>query len=232
MSEAADRKVALIVGASRGLGLGLAKAFLAKGWHVIATARDARGRLALDGLGGGDRLSVLTLDIMVADDIARVRRELGGRVLDVLFVNAGIARDPAAAIEDAPVEDFVDVMLTNALAPLRVIAALHDKVTAAGVVAAMSSSMGSVSGNAGGAWEIYRASKAALNQLMKSFAARHADGRTYLAVSPGWVRTDMGGDAAPLDIETSASGIVETLIARRGERGVHFVDFSNEVVPW
>lgn len=232
MSEVADRKVALIVGASRGLGLGLAKAFLAKGWDVVATVRDARGRLALDALAAGDRLSILMLDIMVADDIARVRRELDGRVLDALFMNAGIARDPAAAVEDAPVEDFVDVMLTNALAPLRVIAALHDQVKPAGVVAAMSSSMGSVSGNAGGAWEIYRASKAALNQLMKSFAARHTDGRTYLAVSPGWVRTDMGGDAAPLDIETSAAGIVETLVARAGTGGVHFVDFNNKIVAW
>lgn len=126
MSEVADRKVALIVGASRGLGLGLAKAFLAKGWDVVATVRDARGRLALDALAAGDRLSILMLDIMVADDIARVRREFDGRVLDALFMNAGIARDPAAAVEDAPVEDFVDVMLTNALAPLRVIAVLHD----------------------------------------------------------------------------------------------------------
>lgn len=232
MSEATDRKVALIVGASRGLGLGLAKAFLAKGWDVIATVRDARGRAALDALAAGDRLSIVTLDITVAEDIARVHRDLSGRALDVLFVNAGIARDPAAAIEDAPVEDFVDVMLTNALAPLRVIAALHDLVTPVGVAAAMSSNMGSVSGNAGGAWEIYRASKAALNQLMKSFAARHADGRTYLAVSPGWVRTDMGGDTAPLDVDTSAAGIVGTLIASAGKTGVHFVDFDNKVVPW
>lgn len=232
MSEATDRKVALIVGASRGLGMGLAKAFLARGWDVIATVRDARGRAALDALAAGDRLSIMMLDITVAEDIARVRRDLSGSALDVLFVNAGIARDPAAAIEDAPIEDFVDVMLTNALAPLRVIAALHDLVTPVGVVAAMSSNMGSVSGNAGGAWEIYRASKAALNQLMKSFAARHADGRTYLAVSPGWVRTDMGGDTAPLDVDTSAAGIVEALIASAGKTGVHFVDFDNKVVPW
>lgn len=232
MPEAEDRKVALIVGASRGLGLGLARAFLAKGWDVIATVRDARGRSALEALEDGGRLSVLTMDITVAEDIARVRSELAGRALDVLFVNAGIARDPAALVEDAPVEDFTDVMLTNALAPLRVIAAFHDRVRLEGVAAVMSSNMGSVSGNAGGAWEIYRASKAALNQLLKSFAARHADGRTYLAVSPGWVRTDMGGDAAPLDIETSAAGIVETLIARAGAGGVHFVDFKNEVVPW
>ena len=232
MSETRDCKVALIVGASRGLGFGLVEAFLARDWDVVATVRNARGRAALEALGAGDRLSVLTMDVTVEEDIARLRQELAGKMLDVLFVNAGIACDPAVSVEDTPVGDFVDVMVTNAFAPLRVIAGVHDRVRPDGVVAAMSSNMGSVSGNAGGAWEIYRASKAALNQLMKSFAARHADDRTYLAVSPGWVRTDMGGDFAPLDIATSTPGIVETLIARAGERGVHFVDFNNRVVPW
>jgi NAD(P)-dependent dehydrogenase (short-subunit alcohol dehydrogenase family) len=227
-----SEKVALIVGASRGLGLGLAEAFLARGWEVIATVRNERGRTALEAFAEKGRLSIVTMDITVAEDIERVRKTLSGRRLDVLFVNAGIANDPAAPIERVPEQDFLDVMATNALAPFRVIGALHGLMAPDGVVAAMSSNMGSVSGNAGGGWDVYRASKAALNQLMKSFAARHADGKTYLAVSPGWVRTDMGGDGAPLDVETSAAGIVGTVIARAGSGGVHFVDFRNDTIAW
>ncbi|WP_439622796.1 SDR family NAD(P)-dependent oxidoreductase [Shinella sp.] len=226
------QKVALIVGASRGLGLGLAEAFLARGWEVIATVRNERGRAALEALAGKGTLSIVTMDITVAKDIDHVQKTLSGRRLDVLFVNAGIANDPAAPIKSVPERDFLDVMATNALAPLRVIGALYGLMAPDGVVAAMSSNMGSVSGNAGGGWDVYRASKAALNQLMKSFAARHADGKTYLAVSPGWVRTDMGGDGAPLDVETSAAGIVATLIARAGSGGVQFVDFRNETIAW
>lgn len=229
MAEEPARKVALVVGASRGLGLGLAEAFLSRGFEVIATVRDERGRAALAGKGVH---RIEALDINAAEEIVRLRNALLGSVLDVLFVNAGIANDPAAPIEAVPVEDFVDVMVTNALSPLRVVAALHGLVAPAGVVAVMSSDMGSVAGNAGSGWEAYRASKAALNQLMKSFAARHPDGRTYLALSPGWVRTDMGGDDAPLDVATSAAGIVETLVTRSGSRGIHFVDYRNETVAW
>jgi NAD(P)-dependent dehydrogenase (short-subunit alcohol dehydrogenase family) len=232
MPQEQERKVIVIVGPSRGLGLGLVKACLSKGWEVIATVRDARGRSALETLDHQGRLAVATVDITSAEDIWRLRAELAGRALDTIFVNAGIASDPAASIETAPERDFIEVMATNALAPLRIIGALHSLVKPDGVIAAMSSNMGSVSGNQRSGWEIYRASKAALNQLMKSFAARNADGRTYLAVSPGWVRTDMGGDAAPIDVDTSASGIVETLMARSGTGGVHFVDFRNETIEW
>ncbi|QKC98272.1 hypothetical protein [Mesorhizobium sp. NZP2298] len=124
-------------------------------------------------------------------------------------------------------------MVTNALSPLRVIGALHDLVDPEGVVAAMSSGVGSINDNVGGRWEIDRASSEALNQMMKGFAIRKGNGRTYIAMSTGWVRTEMGGNgAAPLDIETSAHAIAETLIARSGAGGVHFVDFRNQPLAW
>ncbi|WP_137931746.1 SDR family NAD(P)-dependent oxidoreductase [Mesorhizobium comanense] len=227
-----DRKVALVVGASRGLGLGLVQAFVSRGWEAIATVRDAHGRDALETLAGNGLVSIEHLDINRPEDITALRKRLSARVLDVLFVNAGVSIDPSIAAEDVATQDFVDVMVTNALSPLRVMGALHDLVGPEGVVAAMSSGMGSVSDNAGGGWEIYRASKAALNQMMKSFAIRKGDGRTYIAMSPGWVRTEMGGEGAPLDVETSASGIAETLIARSGARGIHFVDFGNRPLAW
>lgn len=228
-----DNKVALIVGASRGLGIGLVNAFLSSGWEVIATVRSEDGRGALESLPPkGGVLSIAHMDINAAEDITDLRKALSRRTLDVLFVNAGIATDPSVAVESVPTQDFVNVMVTNALSPLRVIGAFHDLVNPDGIVAAMSSNMGSISGNAGGGWEVYRASKAALNQMMKSFAARKQGRCAYLCISPGWVRTDMGGDNAPLDIETSAAGIVDTLMARLGTSGVHFVNFRNETLAW
>ncbi|AOF94453.1 SDR family NAD(P)-dependent oxidoreductase [Sinorhizobium sp. RAC02] len=227
-----DRKVALVVGASRGLGLGLVHAFMSRGWEVIATVRNEHGRSILKPLVDEGPVSIAHMDINVPDDIRVLRKKLSERSLDVLFVNAGVAIDPTIAVESISTQDFVDVMVTNALSPLRVLGALHDLVAPDGVVAAMSSGMGSINDNAGGGWEIYRASKAALNQMMKSFAVRKADGRTYITISPGWVRTEMGGGEAPLDIETSAAGVVETLIVRSGARGVHFVDFRNQPIAW
>ncbi len=227
-----NRKTALIVGASRGLGLGLVDAFLSRGWDVIATVRGAHGRAGPEALGVKGSLTILELDINAAEDVAALSKTLSGRVLDVLFVNAGVAPDPEIAVELVALESFVDTMITNALSPLRIIGALHALVHPEGIVAVMSSNMASINNNGGGGWETYRASKAALNQMLKSFAARHHDDRTYLCMSPGWVRTDMGGASAPLDVETSVRGVVAAMLARQGSGGVHFVDYRDQTVPW
>ena len=96
------------------------------------------------------------------------------------------------------------MMITNALGPMRVIDAFEALVPKTGTIGVMSSGLGSVADNETGGWEVYRASKAALNTLMRSFAARHAgDPRALLIVTPGWVRTDMGGPNAALGIEDS-----------------------------
>jgi NAD(P)-dependent dehydrogenase (short-subunit alcohol dehydrogenase family) len=96
--------------------------------------------------------------------------------------------------------DFLDMMLTNALSPMRVIEVFHDLVAENGVIAAMASEIGSIS-NSVGFWELYSSSKAALNMLMKAFSERHPDDpRALLLVAPGWVRTEMGGEEATLEI--------------------------------
>ncbi|MFD7431516.1 SDR family oxidoreductase [Streptomyces sp. NPDC059818] len=98
-----------------------------------------------------------------------------------------------------PTETFVHLTVTNALSPMRVVETLQDLVAPEGTIAVMSSGRGSVANNDNGGFEVYRASKSALNQLMRSFAARHVDDpRTLLLMAPGWVKTDLGGPAARL----------------------------------
>jgi NAD(P)-dependent dehydrogenase (short-subunit alcohol dehydrogenase family) len=130
-------------------------------------------------------------------------------------------------------EDFVRVMVTNALSPMRVIETLQDLVPAGGTIGVMSSGQGSVTDNTNSGFEVYRASKSALNQLMRSFAARHADDpRTLLLMAPGWVKTDLGGSHARLTIGESIPGVADTIEAQAGKGGLHYLDRQGRAVNW
>jgi len=114
----------LIVGASRGLGHALAAEFLEKGWHVVGTVRDNESQTPLHDLLDeyGDRVEVERLDITELDQITSLHDRLAGRQFDMLFVNAGTANiNQAETIADVSMEEFVRVMITNALSPMRVI---------------------------------------------------------------------------------------------------------------
>ena len=129
-------------------------------------------------------------------------------------------------------DTFVRLMVTNALSPMRVVEALQDLVAPNGTIAAMSSGQGSVANNDKGGFEVYRASKSALNQLMRSFAARHAgDPRTLLLMAPGWVQTDLGA-AAPLTIGQSIPGVADTIEAQAAKGGLQYLDYQGQTVCW
>jgi NAD(P)-dependent dehydrogenase (short-subunit alcohol dehydrogenase family) len=235
MSDAtAASSTALIVGASRGLGLGLVREHLRRGWRVIATVRGAGGGPLHDlAAGAGGALEVERVDINLPDQVAGLRRRLEGRALDLLFVNAGVSNTSSKTIHQVSTEEFTHEMVTNALSPMRVVEAFADLVRPAGTIAVMSSVLGSVGANTSGGYEVYRASKAALNTLMRSFAARHKDdSRALLCVHPGWVRTDMGGAAATLDVETSTRGIADVLAEHQGRSGLAYVDYRGEAIEW
>jgi len=234
MPDSKSEKRLLLFGASRGLGLAIAEEYLKRGWRVVATARKETGT-ALHALAAkaDGRLEVEVVDIADPAQVAALHSRLASERFDLLFVNAGVKNDDRETIADVSTEEFVRVMVTNALSPMRVVEAFQDLVPPTGAVAVMSSGQGSVGNNETGGYEVYRASKAALNTLMRSFAARHRDDpRTLLLLAPGWVRTDMGGPGARLSVDDSIPNLVKVIEAQRGKSGLQYLDYLGQTVPW
>jgi NAD(P)-dependent dehydrogenase (short-subunit alcohol dehydrogenase family) len=227
-----NRRV-LIVGASRGLGLGLVARFLARGWDVTATVR--RPSAALADLARMGPLRIETgLDIDDDAAVATLAASLAGVPdFDVVFVVAGVATQAGTPASLLPREVAGAVFQTNALSPIRFAEAFRRRVAPDGLIVLMTSKLGSVSLNQGGGWSSYRASKAALNTLARSFAGQHSGARWGLVLMhPGWVRTDLGGRRATLDVETSARGMVAVIEGQLGLRGCRFLDHAGATVPW
>ena len=223
---------ALILGASRGLGLAMVEEYLRRGWEVVATVRGA-GHTGLHALADEHPgLAIETLDINEPEGVAALRGRLEGRRFDLLFVNAGVSNGAAETVAAVTTDEFTRVMATNALSPLRCVEAFEGLVPPGGVIGAMSSGLGSVANNDRGGWEVYRASKAALNTLMRSFAVRSGGERAVVVIAPGWVRTDMGGPSAALEIGESIPGVVDTLAAQAGKPGARYLNYMGETVPW
>jgi NAD(P)-dependent dehydrogenase (short-subunit alcohol dehydrogenase family) len=231
----ATSPTALIVGASRGLGHAIATELFDRGWHVVGTIRDTTARTPLHDLAdrSDGRVTVEHLDINEPDQLAPLHERLAHRELDVLFINAGTTNNPRTPIGEVSTADFVDVMVTNALSPMRVIEALEDLVSPTGLIGAMSSGQGSITNNTAGSREVYRGSKAALNMFMRSFAARQSETkRAFALIAPGWIRTALGGPDAPFTMEETVPLVVDVLLAKREVPGIEFLDRTGETVPW
>lgn len=231
----AETPTLLLIGASRGLGYAMAAEFLKRGWDVVGTVREGSGTELHDlAHAHAGRATVECLDITVPDQIATLRGRLAERRFDMLFVNAGTAnQNQDETIAEVSTEAFVHVMVTNALSPMRVIEALQDLVRADGLIGVMSSGQGSIANNENGGHEVYRASKSALNQYMRSYAARHAsEPRALLLLAPGWIRTALGGPDAPFSLEEAIPDIVDTMLAKRGRPGLEYLDRMGRRVPW
>ncbi|TXR39966.1 SDR family oxidoreductase [Ectopseudomonas mendocina] len=220
----------LIIGASRGLGLGLAKAFVAQGWTVAATVRSAAQQASLQGLG----VRVEQLEMTDPASLEQLAGRLSGQQFDVIFINAGVAGPDHHSTAQASAEEMGQLFLTNAVAPLRVAERLLPNLAAEhGLIVFMSSILGSIETGAGMGMPLYGASKAALNHLTQCFVRSQNNPKLgVLLMHPGWVRTDLGGGDAPLDVDSSCKGMVEQVSAAVGQPGLRYLDYQGNPLPW
>lgn len=218
-------KSAIIIGASRGLGLGLAAELVRRGWHVTATQRTPSEALA--GVAG---VTVETVDIDDAAAIAALVARAPGP-FDLVFVNAGVMGPKHGSADKVTGDELAALMMTNAISPVRTARALLGAVKPGGTVAFMTSILGSVALRQHAMAELYSASKAALNSLTRGFAAAEAKGFAVLSLHPGWVKTDMGGAGADIDVATSVTGLADVIEAETAP-GHRYLDYAGKTLPW
>ncbi len=220
----------LVTGANRGIGLELARQLAARGDTVIATARDTEGAAELRGLP----VRVEELDLASAKSVAALARRLKGAPVDRLVHNAAVGEAGPAALE-VPPEVLEDYFRVNAIGPFHLTQALMPNLRAGEgrLVVAISSGLGSIGQNSSGGWVAYRASKTALHQLVRTLAAElTADGLTFAVLSPGWVRTDMGGQDAPLSPEQSVKSMLKVMDRLGPKDTGRFFNERGREIPW
>ena len=206
---------ALITGAGRGLGKELARQYAADGWKVIGTRRR-------------------DMDMNNTEQIREFSARLKGEQIDLLFCNAGISGKRGMAIGSFDFASWEEVLRVNLLGPAALAQALLDNVAASErrIIAMMSSRLGSISESSGMTLP-YSTSKAALNMLVKGLAATLASrGIIVVALSPGWVRTDMGGESAPLAPETSVKGLRRVIAGLKKQDSGRFFSHDGSEIPW
>lgn len=196
-------KTVFVIGASRGIGSEFVRQFLADGWKVYATARDADGIAALEVAGA----EAIKLDVTKPASIAELAWKLDGVKLDVALYVAGVYGPNSGADTEPMVADFDKVMHTNVCGAMQLIPSVMPFVEAAhGKFIFISSGMGSIGEASSSMGWVYRASKAALNMVVKSASFDYPKA-TLVAMCPGWVRTDMGGTGATLEVEDSVANM-------------------------
>lgn len=218
----------LIVGASRGIGLELVRQYLADGDRVFATARNDESLASLRAMGA----RVLRLDVTDAASVSGLAWQIDGEAFDTVVVNAGVYGPSTSGIETPTEADFDSVMHTNVLGPMRVIPQLADALAPGARLGVISSRMGSMGLRASASGWLYRASKAALNSVLKDVSIALAGQAVCVALHPGWVRTDMGGTGADLDVADSARDLRRTLAALTAADNGSFLNHDGQPLAW
>jgi NAD(P)-dependent dehydrogenase (short-subunit alcohol dehydrogenase family) len=232
-------KIVLITGASRGLGLMFSEKFVDAGYSVFAAARQPEKSKPLQRLREKhpDRIFPVRLDVCSDESVRAAYKTVSAASdhLDVVVNNAGIAKQYSASFSDLELTDIGAVYETNVIGVLRVTQAfwsLLKKGTEKKIIQ-ITSLMGSIDDNQSGGAYGYRLSKAALNMLNKNFSLEWGkDGFTSIALHPGWVKTDMGGPNAPLDIQTSVQGMMNVILNATRDQNGAFLDYTGKTLPY
>ena len=220
-------QTALILGASRGIGLELVRQYVAEDWRVIATARDDAGLALLKSMGA----QALRVDVANPISVSGLDWMLDGEKLDVAMYVAGVIDQ--ASIDNAPTQQAFDrVMHTNVMGAMMALPQIANKVEAAdGVLAFVSSVMGSLQGTRSSDAALYRISKAALNMVVRTAQPAYPKAR-IVALHPGWVQTEMGGPNATLTPEQAVSHMRQTLATLTPEQSGQFLSYDGSTIAW
>ena len=230
-------KTILITGANRGLGLAHVRSFASRGIRVFATARfpdDAIELKQLATLHAG-LVDVLAYDAADLQAPSLLKAIVGDTPLDLVFCNAGVMGESGQSFGQIDVLGILEIVRINSLAPLKLVEALADNVACSKrkLVAFQSSLMGSVGDNGSGGQYGYRISKCALNMVAKSVANDlRARGVISVALHPGWVKTRMGGQNAPLTIEQSVAGQQQIFDRLSSNDSGRFFNYDGKELPW
>jgi NAD(P)-dependent dehydrogenase (short-subunit alcohol dehydrogenase family) len=218
----------LIIGASRGIGLELARQYRQQGARVTATARTEAGLDSLRALGA----TALQLDVASAESASRLAWQLDGCAFDVVVFAAGVYGPRTQGLQPPPLQEFDHVMHSNVLGAMQVLPQLDGLLASGAKLVVLSSMMGSISArsNAGG-W-LYRASKAALNSVVKDVSLVFQTQAICVSLHPGWVRTDMGGLEADLSVEKSASDLRELIAGLKSSDNGQFFNHNGQPIAW
>lgn len=227
-----SEKTAMVIGASRGIGLGFAKHLADRGYAVFATERSRSDELHAAAEASDGAITIANCDVT---DMASVKA-LGDNIeegkLDLLVVNAGIMGERPQPLDALTRENVADIVHTNATAPVQAALSLLPQLKDGGTIAMLTSKMGSIDDSSGGA-NLYRVSKTAQNMFARSLFEEHAKDRGVgvLSLHPGWVQTDMGGPNALIDVDTSVSGMLDVIEGETAPRHA-FVDYSGAEIGW
>ncbi|MEZ5738704.1 MAG: SDR family oxidoreductase [Burkholderiaceae bacterium] len=222
---------ALIVGASRGIGLEIVRQYIGAGWQVFGTHRAEADRQLLRSAGA----HTLRLDVNVPEDLAGLAWQLDDEPLELVVLNAGLYGPRDSHIGQTPDEGaFNKVMQTNVLGAMRLVPILAPLLAPQrGTLAFLSSRMGSLAETNAGYGALYRISKAAVNMVTRLTHAEYGpQGVRVLALHPGWVRTDMGGPNAELGVGDSVSGLRKVIADAHACPGGGFYDYRGQVIAW
>ncbi len=226
----------LITGANRGIGLELTRQFSEDGWQVFACCRSPEDAEDLKVLAAEyPAVEMFLLDVTDYDQLAALSSQLKDRPIDILLSNAGIYGPRGATFGEVDAAAWRQVLEVNTIAPLMLAQAFIEQVAISRqkLVAMISSKMGSIADNGSGGSYIYRTSKTAVNQVVKSIA-NDVEGRGISAISlhPGWVRTEMGGPNGEIDVNESVSGLKQVLTGAGLAQSGQFFNFDGSVIPW
>ncbi len=226
----------LITGANRGIGLTLTEQFAADDWQVLACCRNPADAEQLQLLAEGNpTIEIHALDVTDYKQMATLADQLGNRPIDILLSNAGIYGSKGVGFGEVDAKEWRQVLEVNTIAPLMLVQTFVEQVAASQrkLVAVISSKVGSIADNSSGGSYVYRSSKTAVNQVVKSLSIDLSSRDiTVISLHPGWVQTDMGGPNAEISPDESVSGLKSILQSAGLSQSGQFIEFNGKSIPW